>query len=187
MIAGGLYNATDKELVDDRLRVREYLYDFNNSRPSELTFRKEFLIKILGSAGVNSYIEPPFHCDYGYNISVGDNFYSNFNLTVLDCALVTIGKNVLIGPNVGIFTASHPLHHINRNEGHEYALPISIGDNVWIGGNVVINPGVTIGSNSVIGSGSVVTADIPSNVVAVGNPCRVLRDITDEDKVAANR
>ena len=112
----------------------------------------------------------------------GENFYSNYNLIILDCAPVKIGDNVLIGPNVSIYTAGHPLHYEIRNQEYEYAFPIIIGDNVWIGGNVVINPGVSIGENSVIGSGSVVTKDIPKNVIAIGNPCKVLRVITDDDK-----
>ena len=132
--------------------------------------------------GKEFYIEPPFHCDYGYNISIGQNFYSNYNCTILDCAQVTIGNNVLFGPNVSLFTAGDPIHPAPRNEGIEYAFPITIGNNVWIGGGVIVNPGITIGDNVVIGSGSVVTKDIPSNVIAVGNPCKVLKEITDEDR-----
>lgn len=124
----------------------------------------------------------PFRCDYGYNIEIGANFYANYNLVILDCANVIFGDNVFIGPNVGIYTAGHPLHFHLRNQAFEYALPIIIENNVWIGGNVVINPGVHIGNNSVIGSGSIVTKNISEGVLAVGNPCKVLRQITDDDK-----
>jgi maltose O-acetyltransferase len=137
---------------------------------------------LFGCVKGNFFIEPPFHCDYGCNIEIGENFYANYNLVILDCAKVTIGDNVLIGPNVGIYTAGHPLHFELRKEELEFASPITIEDNVWIGGNVVLNPGVTIGRNSVIGSGSVVTKDTLANVVAAGNPCRVIREITDADK-----
>lgn len=129
-----------------------------------------------------SLFEPPFRCDYGYNIEIGENFYSNYNCTILDCAKVTIGNNVLFAPNVSLFTAGHPIDATLRAQEYEYAFPITIGNDVWIGGNTVINPGVTIGSNVVIGSGSVITKDIPSNCIAAGNPCRVIRDITEEDK-----
>ena len=125
---------------------------------------------------------PPLYCDYGTNIQVGENFFANYQLTVLDCAAVTIGDNVQIAPNVSIYTAGHPLHPDSRNSGYEYALPITIGDNVWIGGNVVICPGVTIGDCAVIGAGSVVTRDVPPWTVAAGNPCRVLRQITEADR-----
>lgn len=125
---------------------------------------------------------PPFHCDYGKNIEVGENFFANYNCIILDVAKVTIGKNVMFAPNVSIYTAGHPIHPDSRNSGYEYGIPVTIGDNVWIGGSVVINPGVTIGNNVVIGSGSVVTKDIPDNVIAVGNPCRVIREITEEDR-----
>lgn len=137
--------------------------------------------EILGSAGKNVTILPPFHCDYGFNIEVGDNFYANYNLTVLDVAKVTIGDNVFIAPNVSIYTAGHPVHPKARNSMYEYGISVTIGSDCWLGGNVVICPGVTIGSGTVIGAGSVVTRDIPANVVAAGNPCRVIREITDED------
>lgn len=127
-------------------------------------------------------VEQPFHCDYGSNIEVGENFFANYNLTILDVAKVVIGSNVQIAPNVSIYTAGHPLDPEARNSGYEYGIGITIGDNVRIGGNTVINPGVHIGSNVVIGSGSVVTKDIPDNAIAVGNPCRVLRYLTEEDK-----
>ncbi len=127
-------------------------------------------------------IEPSFYCDYGYNIEIGENFYSNHNLVILDGGKVAFGDNVFIAPNCGFYTAGHPLDVKQRNRGLEYAYPIKVGNNVWIGGNVSVMPGVTIGDNTVIGGGSVVTKNIPSGVVAVGNPCRVLREITEADK-----
>lgn len=182
MISGKPYQAFDKELVAERQHAKEMVFEFNALRPGKGERRREILKSLLGSIGEKFTIEPPFRCDYGYNITIGENFYSNYNLVILDCAKVTIGGNVFVGPNVGIYTAGHPLHHEMRNQEYEYAFPITIGDSVWIGGNVVINPGVTIGRNTVIGSGSVVTSDIPDNVVAAGNPCRVLRKVTDDDR-----
>ena len=182
MLAGELYHPFGEKLSEERLKARILVHEYNKLPPENAGRQMELLKKILGESGETISIEPPFHCDYGYNIKLGENFYANFNLVILDCALVTIGKNALIGPNVGIYTAGHPLHHSQRLEGLEYALPVHIGDNVWIGGHVVINPGIAIGDNVVIGSGSVVTKDIPSNVVALGNPCRVLREITEDDR-----
>lgn len=144
--------------------------------------RRAVLSELFGHVGKNASVTPLFYCDYGFNISVGDNFYSNYNFTVLDCAKVTIGDNAFIGPNVGIYAVGHAIDPELRRRGAEFGLPITIGNDVWIGGHTVINPGVTIGNNVVIGSGSVVTRDIPDNVVAAGNPCRVLRSITDDDK-----
>lgn len=138
--------------------------------------------KLLGKTGENFWIEQSFWCDYGYNIEIGENFYANHNLVILDTTDVTFGDNCFIAPNCGFYTAGHPLDTERRNAGLEFARPIHVGDNVWFGGNVVVLPGVTIGSNTVIGSGSVVTRDIPEGVVAVGNPCRVLRKITEADK-----
>ena len=138
--------------------------------------------KLLGKTGKFFHIANPFHCDYGSNIEIGENFFSNYGLTILDVGKVTIGDNAQIAPNVSIYTAGHPIHPDSRNSGYEYGIPVAIGDNVWIGGNAVILPGVTIGSNSVIGAGSVVTKDIPEWVIAAGNPCRVLRKITEEDR-----
>lgn len=183
MIAGKPYLAFEKELVIERQVARDLVFEFNTLGPRANKKRKQILKGLFGKTKRNFFIEPPFHCDYGYQIEIGDNFYANFNLVVLDCAKVTFGDNVLIGPNVGIYTAGHPIHPVKRNEGFEYALPISIGNNVWIGGHVVINPGITIGDNSVIASGSVVTKDIPANVIAMGNPCKVYREITEEDKL----
>jgi len=139
----------------------------------------QLIRRILGKAGGNIHIEAPFRCDYGWNIEVGNNFYANYNCIILDVGKVVIGDNVMFAPNVSILTAGHPIHPTPRNSGYEYGIPITIGDNVWIGGNVVVNPGVTIGNNTVIGSGSIVTKNIPDNVVAVGNPCQVVRQIDD--------
>lgn len=183
MITGQPYKAFGDILLSERQHAKELIFDFNNLRPTDVEKRNEIIKNLFGKTGNTFFIEPPFRCDYGYNIEIGENFYSNYNLIILDCAKVIIGDNVLIAPNVGIYTAGHPLHYEMRNEGYEYAFPIFIGNNVWIGGNVIINPGVKIGDNSVIGAGSVVTRDIPENVVAVGNPCRILKQITVEDKL----
>lgn len=182
MIAGAPYKAGDPELFSERQRAKELIFEFNSHRPSQLEERNVLLKNLLGKTGENYFFEPPFRCDYGYNIVIGENFYSNYNLIILDCAKVSIGNDVLIGPNVGIFTAGHPLHHKIRKQEWEHAYPVTIGNSVWIGGHVVINPGVKIGDNSVIGSGSVVTKDIPPNVFAAGNPCRIIREITAADK-----
>lgn len=176
MIACEDYDAGDKQLVADRLNAKNLLYKYNNLAPSRLNARNKLLKKLLGKMST-CHIEPPFRCDYGYNIFLGENFYSNYNLTVLDCAKVVIGDNVLIGPNVGLFTAGHPLDVEKRVKGIEFAKPITIGNNVWIGGGAIINPGVSIGDNTVIGAGSIVTKDIPANSVAVGNPCRVIKTL----------
>lgn len=163
---------------------RRKLYEFNNSdcwTDKGIKQQTERLRHILGSMGENVTILPPFRCDYGSNIKIGNNFFANYNLVILDVAEVTFGNNVFIAPNVSIYTAGHPVHHTARNSMYEYGIPITIGDNVWIGGNVVICPGVKIGSGSVIGAGSVVLKDVPENVIAAGNPCRVIRAITDED------
>lgn len=183
MLTGQPYKAFGDILLSERQHAKELIFDFNNLRPTDVEKRNEIIKNLFGKTKNTFFIEPPFRCDYGYNIEIGENFYSNYNLIILDCSKVIIGDNVLIAPNVGIYTAGHPLHYEMRNEGYEYAFPIFIGNNVWIGGNVIINPGVKIGDNSVIGAGSVVTRDIPENVVAVGNPCRILKQITVEDKL----
>ncbi|MDF2457324.1 MAG: lacA1 [Cytophagaceae bacterium] len=182
MLSGKAYKAFGKELMDERQQAKELLFDFNTLRPSAIEARNEILGKLLGKTGQNFYFEPPFRCDYGYNIEIGDHFYANYNFVVLDCAKVSIGSHAFIGPNVSLFTAGHPIHQELRDQEYEYALPITIGNSVWLGGNVVVNAGITIGDNVVIGSGSVVTKDIPSNVLAVGNPCKVIRELTEEDK-----
>lgn len=182
MIAGELYLSTGKELPHERQHAKEQLFHYNNLSPLKIKERNQLLKKLLGRTGSRFFIEPPFRCDYGYNIFLGDNFYANYNLVILDCAPVNIGKNVMIGPNVSLFTAGHPVDPELRVAGWEFAKPINIGDHAWIGGHTVVNPGVNIGKNSVIGSGSVVTRDIPDNVIAAGNPCRIIREITDRDK-----
>lgn len=176
------YKAWLDGLEEDRKLNKCRIFDYNFLRPYDSDKIDMLIRRILGKAGSNIHVEPPFYCDYGYNIEIGDNFYSNHNLVILDVGKVRIGKNVMFGPNVGIYTAGHPIHPESRNSGYEYGIDITIGDNVWIGGSCVVNPGVKIGCNSVIGSGSVVTKDIPDNVIAVGNPARVIRKITDEDR-----
>lgn len=182
MLTGEVYQAFDAQLVAERQAAKELVFDLNGLHPRETAQREALFRQLLGATGRKFHIELPFRCDYGYNIRVGENFYANYNCTILDCAPVTIGDNVLLAPNVSLFTAGHPLHPVPRNQEYEYAFPITIGHNVWLGGNVVVNPGVRIGDNVVIGSGSVVTKDIPAGVVAVGNPCRVVRPITDDDQ-----
>ncbi|MGK0464878.1 sugar O-acetyltransferase [Clostridium sp.] len=182
MLNGKPYKAFGEELSSERQYAKEMIFDYNNLSPKEINKHNEIIKKIFGRVGKDFYLEPPFHCDYGYNISVGKKFYVNYNCIILDCAAVTIGDNVMFAPNVSLFTAGHPIHFEPRNEALEYAFPISIGNNVWVGGGVIVNPGITIGNNVVIGSGSVVTKDIPSNCIAVGNPCKVIKQITDDDK-----
>ena len=182
MLKGKAYQAGDAELSKERIKTREVIFEFNNSAPKFIKQRKELLKRLFGKTEKMFYVEPPFRCDYGYNIEIGDHFYANFNLTILDCAKVSIGNNVFIGPNVSLFTAGHPIHAHLRDQNYEWAREINIGNSVWLGGNVVINPGVSIGNNVVIGSGSVVTRDIPDDVFASGNPCRVIRQLTDDDK-----
>ncbi len=177
MLKGELYDATDESLYTERETVKNLTYDYNLIRRSDKDKRDELIRKILGKAGKNLWIESPFQCDYGYNIEIGDNFYSNHNLIILDCAKVKIGDNVFVGPNVGIYTPCHPIDAKERMTFKEWAEPVTIGSDVWLGGNVVILPGVTIGDNVVIGAGSVVTKDIPSNCVAVGNPCKPIKSL----------
>ena len=180
---GLLYNANyDEEIQKEMFETKGTLYEYNQLHPHKTEERTALMKSLLGKTGKQFTILSPFHCDYGYNIEIGENFFSNMNLVILDGAKVRIGDNAFIAPNVGIYTAGHPLDVEQRNEGLEYAFPVTIGNNVWIGAQVAILPGVTIGDNSVIGAGSVVSKDIPSNVLAVGNPCRVIREITEEDK-----
>ena len=182
MLSGLPYKAWLDGLEDERLLCKKKIYQFNLLPPDRRERIPELLRDLLGKAGKDIWIEPPFHCDYGWNIEVGENFFANYNLTILDVGKVTIGDNAQIAPNVSIYTAGHPIHPDSRNSGYEYGIPISIGNNVWIGGNTVILPGVTIGDNVVIGAGSVVTKNIPANMIAAGNPCRVIREIVEEDR-----
>lgn len=182
---GMLYNGSPSALTEELDRklteCKELLYDFNTSRPSELKKREEIISKVFAATGENCYIEPPFYANWGCNMHVGKNFYANFCLTVVDDADIFIGDNVMIAPHVVIATGTHPVCPELRAEEYQYNLPVHIGNRVWIGANSVILPGVTIGDNTVIGAGSVVTKDIPSGVVAVGSPCRVMREINEND------
>jgi maltose O-acetyltransferase len=177
MLSGQLYNARDEELSEERLRARRLLKALNESGEDEDERRKSILRELLPNVGADFWLQPPFYCDYGYNIIIGDGAFFNFNCVVLDVMQVTIGSRTLFGPNVQIYTATHPMNHKERAAGLEYAKPIKIGEDVWVGGNAVICPGVTIGDRTVIGAGSVVTKDIPSDVFAAGNPCKVIRNL----------
>ncbi|CDU10324.1 sugar O-acetyltransferase [Vibrio diabolicus] len=177
-----IYFCNDEALVEQQTQCLEVLYDYNQTRPSESEKRTEILRRLLGAVGDNCYFEPPLRANWGRHTYVGDNVYANFNLTLVDDTYIYIGNSVMIGPNVALATAGHPIEPELRREVAQFNIPIHIGDNVWIGANSVVLPGVKIGENSVIGAGSVVTKDIPSNVVAVGNPCRVLREIGEHDK-----
>lgn len=177
MINGELYLASDEQLSQDRIKARKLVRLFNQSLETENDKRIELLKELFGSTGTNISVEPNFRCDYGYNIHVGENFYANFDCTILDVCEVHIGDNCLLAPGVHIYTATHPLDPEVRNSGAEYGKPVRIGNSVWIGGRAVINPGVTIGDNVVIASGAVVTKDVPSNVVVGGNPARVIKTL----------
>lgn len=176
MLTGELYRLSDgPELLEELARAKEMCYAYNQLLPSKKEERKQILKELLGKVGEHYLIEQPFHCDYGSYITIGENFYANYNLTILDVNPVTFGDNVLIGPNCSFFAAGHPLEPELRKAGWEFGKPIQVGNNVWFGGNVTVLPGVTIGENAVIGAGSVVTKDIPADCIAVGNPCRVIR------------
>ncbi|MHB0987369.1 MAG: sugar O-acetyltransferase [Bellilinea sp.] len=175
MLAGELYDSTDPQLVAERRHARDLTRAFNNTAASDDVQRKQILTELLGALGKHVMIEPPFYCDYGYNIHLGDNVFFNFNCIVLDVMRVKIGSNTMFGPNVQIYTATHPLDAAERRKGLEFAQAIEIGCDVWIGGSVVIAPGGSIGDRSVIGAGSVVVKDIPADVFAAGNPCKVIR------------
>lgn len=178
MTGGEIYDATHPGLIRLLSATREKIRDFNDLRPSQTEEQQAILHELLGAHGINMHFNQPFRCDYGRNIFIGENFFANFNFTVLDEAEVRIGDNAFIGPNVSIYTACHPLDADSRNKRTEWAEPVTIGDNVWIGGSATILPGVTIGDNVVIGAGSVVTKDIPSDSLACGNPARVIRVIS---------
>ena len=182
MLAGAPYRADEGVLPAEREACARLLFEYNHLPPDRWDERDALIRSILGKVGAGAEVNPPFRCDYGKNIEVGDKFYANYNLCVLDVAKVSFGDNCLIGPNVTIATAGHPVHPAPRREGWEWGLPITVGDDVWIGAGAVILPGVTIGADSVIGAGSVVTRSIPAGVVALGNPCRVVREIADEER-----
>lgn len=182
MLSEQLYTAEDEQLQKESKNAKRVTRIFNNTTEEEGLYRIQLLKELLKKTGERLWIEPPFHCDYGCHISVGENFYANYDCIIIDVCDVEIGDNVFFAPRVGVYTAGHPIDAEIRNTGLEYGKKIKIGNSVWIGGNTVINPGVTIGDNVVIGSGSVVTKDIPSGVVAAGVPCKVIREITQEDK-----
>lgn len=185
MVTGRTYRSSDPELTRDRAAAKRVLHEYNTSHPDAEEARGELLRGLLGSVGEHVWIEPPFRCDYGSQITIGSGVYANYDLVVLDCAPVTIGNLVLFGPRVTIATASHPVDHGQRVvDLYEYAEPITIEDGAWLGAHVVVGPGVTIGARAVVGAGSIVTRDVPPDVVAAGNPCRVLRAITEEDRAA---
>jgi maltose O-acetyltransferase len=175
MLGGEPYLPSDPQLTQERVRCRELLRAFNGSDPADGEGRADLLRSLLGRAGQDAFIEPPFHCDYGYNIRVGARFYANFLCVILDPASVEIGDDVFFGPGVHVYTATHPVDAAERIRGPELARPVRIESRVWIGGGSMILPGVTIGDGTTIGAGSVVTRDVPGGVVAAGNPCRVLR------------
>ena len=177
MLRGELYDATDPQLTKERRKARLLFKQFNDTGDDETELRLQILKQLIGKAGDGLWIEPPFYCDYGSNIQVGDKVFFNFNCVVLDVMPVIIGSHVLFGPNIQIYTATHPLDWQERASGLEYAKPITIRSHVWIGGSTVICPGVSIGERSVIGAGAVVTKDIPADVFAAGNPCKVIRSL----------
>ncbi|MGB3308835.1 MAG: sugar O-acetyltransferase [Nodosilinea sp.] len=177
MLANEPYRAADPELVARRRQAQTQLHQFNQSRPEQVVVRETMVRSLFGAIGPNFEVAPPFFCDYGSHIQAGKNLYINAHCTILDCNWVTLGDDVLIAPNVQIYTAYHSTDPAVRLTGVELAAPIVIGSNVWIGGGVIVCPGVTIGDNTTIGAGSVVTKSIPQGVVAVGNPCRVIRSV----------
>ncbi len=183
MEAGLIYDPADGEIMSDQAERLELLYDFNATRPSEFKKRMELLHKMLGEMGEDCYMEPPFRANWaGKHLHFGNHVYVNFNLTIVDDADIFVGDSVMIGPNVTIATANHPISPELRARGLQYNRSVTIGANAWIGAGVIIVPGITIGENSVIGAGSVVSKDIPANVVAVGNPCKVLRKIGEREE-----
>lgn len=177
MLTGGIYNPLDSELIKERVKCKLLCQEYNSLKYDDIEKREKILKQILGKTKGKFFLEQPFICDYGYNIEIGENFYSNHNLTILDCAKVAFGDNVLIGPNCSFYTAEHPLDAETRNQGLEQAYPIKIGNNVWIGGDVTVLSGVTVGNNVVIAAGSVVTKEIPSNVVITGVPAKIIKRI----------
>ena len=177
----GIAYIADKEVMEQQKRARKLTQELNTVDRSDFEKIEKIVKELLGKSE-GAFINPPFYCDYGFNIEVGKNFYANYNCTILDVGKVTIGDNCMFAPNVAIYTAGHPIHPDSRNSMYEYGIQVSIGDNCWLGGNTIVCPGVKIGNNVVIGAGSVVTKDIPDWSIAAGNPCRVIRRITEEDR-----
>lgn len=177
MLSGELYNALDPKLAEERMRTRMLILALNETREDEAEKRKNILGELMPNADASLWLQPPFYCDYGYNMHIAEGVFFNFNCIVLDVMTVKIGRRTLFGPNVQIYTATHPVDYKERASGLEFAKPVSIGEDVWIGGSAVICPGVNIADRTVIGAGSVVTKDIPSDVFAAGNPCRVIRKL----------
>ncbi|AOM83957.1 sugar O-acetyltransferase [Salisediminibacterium beveridgei] len=175
MLAGEMYDSQDPQLVEERTRARRLIRAFNQSLETEGEKRTDILKELFKTTGEDLNIEPDFRCDYGSNIHIGENFYANFNCVILDVCDVRIGKNVMLGPAVQIYTATHPLGYIERNSGLENGKPVTIGDHVWLGGACVIMPGVTINDNAVVAAGAVVTKDVPANALVGGNPAKVLK------------
>jgi maltose O-acetyltransferase len=180
MLAGELYLATDPELVAADIRAQNLLFRFNMTPPDAGNERRALLLELFGSFGAGAVVRPSFRCDYGSNITIGESTFINYDCVFLDCNRIDIGREVQIAPRVQIYTATHPLDAATRRSSLEFALPVVIHDGVWLGGGAIVCPGVTIGENTVVGAGSVVTRDLPAGVLAVGNPCRVLRAIPDK-------
>jgi maltose O-acetyltransferase len=178
----GLPYISDDAVFTQQIQTRKIVQELNTADSSDFELLGSIIKRLIPDSAEGIFINPPFHCDYGFHIKTGKNLFINYNCIILDVAQVTIGDNVQIAPNVAIYTAGHPVHPVSRNSKYEYGIPVTIGNNVWIGGNAVICPGVTIGDNAVIGAGSVVTKDIPANSIAAGNACKVIRTITDADK-----
>jgi galactoside O-acetyltransferase len=184
MKLGLVYFADDPAIMQVQAKLLENLYDYNHTRPRQAKKRAKLLNKMFGAIGENAYIEPPFHSNWaGKNCYIGRNFYANFNLTLVDDEKITIGDYCMFAPNVVIATAGHPINPKLRKNGGQYNAPVKIGNSVWIGAGAIVMPGVTIGDNVVIGAGSIVTKDIPSNVVAFGNPCKVYREVGERDNI----
>ncbi|SKC65295.1 sugar O-acetyltransferase [Ohtaekwangia koreensis] len=178
MLDGELYDALDRQLTDERTRARLLLKQLNETAEDQPEVRSEILRQLIPNAAQGLWLQPPFYCDYGYNMVIGEKVFFNFNCVVLDVTFVKIGSRTLFGPSVQIYTATHPIEYRERASGLEYAKPITIGEDVWVGGSAIICPGVTIGDRAVIGAGSVITKDIPADVFAAGNPCKIIRTLT---------
>ena len=181
--SGVLYNAgSDPELISEVMRAKKLCHEYNSIDPTDFDAQEAVLKKLLGKTGKRFHVYPPFWCDYGYNIELGEDFFANHGTVMLDGGKITFGNNVLVGPGCGFHTAGHPIDKERRNDWQVYNKPITVGNNVWFGAGVQVMPGVTIGNDCVIGAGSIVVSDIPDGSIAVGNPCKVIRPITDEDR-----